>query len=109
MKTTTEEEPEKIEMVIPDFGNKLKNKRESMNLDQEKFASMINEKKSLVHKMESGEFTPRLEVARRIQKILNIKLIELYSPDDNASVPRKNESEGMTLGDLIKIKTRKPK
>lgn len=102
-------EPETEEMIVPDIGAKLKKKRESMGLDQEKFASMINEKKSILHKIESGDFEPNIQSARRIQRILGIKLVEEYSSEGEVALSSDGDQEEMTIGDMIKIKSRKSK
>ena len=99
-------EPEIIEMVVGDFAERIRKKRGDMGLDQEKFAKKINQKKSVVHKMENGEFTPSIEIARRLERILGLQLVEEYAEKDKASFQR-TKSEEVTVGDLIKIKKRK--
>lgn len=95
---------EKIEMVIKNFAEKIKNVRENMKLDQEKFAEKINEKKSIIHKIETAEMKPSIELAKKLEKILNIKLIETYSEKGTGVETQKSSSGPMTIGDLINIK-----
>ncbi len=52
--------------------------------------------------MESGKFEPSIKLARKIEKFLNIKLIEQHE-EQHAGI--KGESgEGFTIGDFIKVK-----
>ncbi len=103
----TEPEPESeiIEMVVDDFAEKIRNKREELGLKQEDFAKMISEKESVIHKLETGEFQPSLELAKKLEKALKIKLIEEY--EEKHKKTAKISSGPTTIGDLIKIKKRK--
>ncbi len=103
--TEPEPEPEIIEMVVEDFAEKIRNKREKLGLKQEDFAKMISEKESVIHKLETGEFQPSIELAKKLEKALKIKLIEEY--EEKHKKTAKISSGPTTIGDLIKIKTRK--
>ncbi|MBW2977464.1 multiprotein bridging factor aMBF1 [Candidatus Woesearchaeota archaeon] len=98
-----EKEPEKeiIELVVGDFADRIRRKREELGLKQEDFAKKLNEKESVIHKLETGEFKPSLDMARKLEKVLGIKLVEEYEEEGKAT---KTESAELTVGDLIKIK-----
>ena len=98
--------PEVIEMVMPDFSEKIRKKREQLGLDHEKFAKMVNQKKSVVHKFENRELIPSIELAKRLEKILNIQLVEEYAEEGRAAA-KKTTGEKITIGDIIKIRKRK--
>ena len=88
------------ESIVSDYAQKIRKARERLGLKQEDFAKKINEKESLLHKMETGSFEPSLPLARKLEKILNIKLIEKVE-EKEVSFSRE-PSEGMTIGDLMK-------
>jgi len=93
---------ETIEIVIEDYADKIKKKRERLGLNQEELAKKIGIKESLFHHIESGNFTPSIDVARKIERFLNIKLIKEYTEiRTNIS---KSKSDEFTIGDIIKIK-----
>ena len=94
-------EPEKeiIQVIVPDFAQRIKNKRESFKLKQKEFAKKISEKESLIHNMETGSFKPSISLARKLEKFLKIKLIEEYEEEHKQSSETK--AEGFTIGDLI--------
>jgi putative transcription factor len=99
-----ETEPEIIEMVVADFADKIKRKREEWGLDQEDFAKRVSQKKSLVHQMENGEIRPSIELARKLEKMLNIELVEEVREEKGRKVSSEEGAGAVTIGDLIKIK-----
>lgn len=99
--------PEEIEIITKDFQQKIKEAREKLNLKQVELANKISEKESIIHKLESSQLTPSIELAKKLEKFLNIKLIELYKSETEKQIDFKNDS--LTIGDLIKIKEQKRK
>jgi len=95
-------EEEKIELLIDNYADVIKKKRESLGLTQKDFANKLNEKESIIHKIEVGAFVPTLSLARKLEKLLEVKLIEEYKKE-HEPLKRKRE-EGFTLGDFIKLK-----
>ena len=93
---------EKIEILVENYADLIKKKRESLGLSQKDFALKMNEKESTIHHIETGTFEPSLELAKKLEKTLVIKLIEEYE-EKHESAKRKSE-EGFTLGDFIKTK-----
>src|SRR3989338_198992 len=53
---------EKTETLVESFSHLIKSKRESLGLTQKEFAMKINEKKSVVHKIETGDFEPPIQL-----------------------------------------------
>jgi len=99
-KNVEKEEP--ILVIVDNFAKIIKDKRESLNLNLEQFARMLNEKESLMHHIESGKREPSIKLARKMKKILKINLIEEVK-EQELKLGRKS-SENLTIGDLIKIK-----
>lgn len=93
------QEEEEISLK-PDYGSIIKKKREELGVKQEALAKMISEKESMVHKIESTSPVINVNIARKIEKILKIKILE--EGGDSAGVSEKHRSDGsLTLGDLI--------
>jgi putative transcription factor len=95
-----EKAPETVEMLVPDFGTKIRRVREKLGIDQDKFGQMIAIKASIVHKIETGEFKPDIDVAKKLEKLLKISLVTNYV--EEKKVYTKDESGSLTIGDLIK-------
>ena len=98
---------EEIEIITQDFSQKIKEAREKLNLRQVELANKISEKESIIHKLESSQFPPSIELAKKLERFLNIKLIEIYKPETEKQIDFKDDS--LTIGDLIKVKEQKRK
>jgi putative transcription factor len=59
----------------PDWPKKIRAARESMGLTQEAFGNILNEKISVIHKLEGGEIQPPDAMVRKIERTLKIRLI----------------------------------
>lgn len=97
-----QEKEETIEILVKDYGHKIREAREKSGLTQEEFAKKLNEKASILQKIEAETFKPTIEKAKRFQKILGIKLVE----EDVDSTPEmtKTKGAGLTIGDILKVK-----
>jgi len=58
--------------VEEDYGRKLKEAREKAGLKQAELANRINEKQSLLRKIENEEIVPSDDVMRKIKRVLNL-------------------------------------
>lgn len=103
-KAKLQPEKETIFVIISNYATKIKNKREKLGLKQRDFAKLINEKESLVSKLETGAVEPSIKLARKLEKFLKIKLVEEYE-ETGKRLP-KTKSGSVTIGDLIKVKKR---
>ena len=97
-----DEKEEKIELLVEDFAEIIKKRRESIGLTQKDFAKKINEKESTVHNIETGAMEPQLSLARKLERILGVRLVEEH--EERHENIKKQKGEGFTLGDFIKIK-----
>ena len=97
-------EEEIVDVVVDDFAEKIRNKREKSRLKQEELAKKLGIKESLLHHIECGKFTPSIELAEKIERFLKIELIEQYIEQGGKRASTK--SEEVTIGDMIKIKRR---
>ena len=60
--------------IVDNYGWKIKETRRKMGLKQENLARKINEKQSLLQKIEKEEIIPSEEVRKKIERVLNISL-----------------------------------
>ena len=68
-------DPEEF-ILFEDYRKRIRKARESMGMEQKDLARMINEKQSVISKIESGGFNPDDAVIRKIEKALKISLKE---------------------------------
>ena len=92
------------EKIVSDYSSKIRIAREGKGLKQEDFAKMLNERASLVNKWESGNLRPRINVARKLERLLGIKLVKKVEVG-KVDVSKSKTSEP-TLGDFIKVRKR---
>ena len=97
------EEKEMIETVVEDYADRIKRKREKIGLKQEELAQKISEKESIILKIENGKMVPPIKLARKLEKFLEIKLVEEEEDESNPDVPKGTGGE-LTIGDMIKVK-----
>ena len=104
MQETKSKEPETelIELLVEDYAERIRKKRESLGLNQEEFAKKLNEKESLIQKIESGHFEPSIGLAKRIGKILQLRLVDEY--EEKHTGQKGSKTDAFTIGDFIKIK-----
>ena len=95
-------EKETIFIITEDYAQKVKQAREKMGLKQKEVAQRIGEKESLIHNIESGKFEPSIKTARKLEKFFKITLVEEHEEERTGKYS--SGGEGMTLGDMIKIK-----
>lgn len=89
-----------LEFVVPDYSVRIRNARGKMDLSQKDFAQKLNERESIIHKLESGGIVPELSLAKKIERFCSIKLIDIEEFKIGSGV--KAESGGLTVGDLLK-------
>nr|WP_188977681.1 multiprotein bridging factor aMBF1 [Halocalculus aciditolerans] len=93
---------DEMDELASDYDQRIKQARESEGLSQEELAMEINEKASLIRKLEHGDMLPNSKVQRKLEKKLDITLTEASSDEEEWSGG--GESGGLTLGDMVKRK-----
>jgi len=92
---------ETVELIVSDYGKRVKEKREKMGLKQIELAKNIAEKESLIHKIESGHAEPNVAVAKKLERFLKIRLIK---ETEIKKTNLKASSGNLTIGDIIDVK-----
>ncbi|MCX6651338.1 MAG: multiprotein bridging factor aMBF1 [Methanomassiliicoccales archaeon] len=91
---------ESIEMA-EDYSKRIKEAREKMGWKQEELAAKINERVSIIHKLESGTMHPNDTLVRKVEKALDIKLKEKVMI---TTVEKTSSGKALTLEDCVKKK-----
>ncbi len=96
-------------VLVPEFATKIKNVRNSLGLNQDQFAQKLNEKPSLLRRIETGKIEPTIKLAKKIQELYNIKLVQKDNETETSVRDSKymKKSSGTSLGDLAFIKKKK--
>ena len=91
-----------MDEIATDYDERIREARESRGLSQEELADQLNEKASLIRKLERGDTLPTDDVQRKLERALDISLVEGQSSDD--ADWETNDAGTMTLGDVVKRK-----
>ncbi|WP_295721793.1 multiprotein bridging factor aMBF1 [uncultured Methanobrevibacter sp.] len=97
---------EPAEELVENYGSIIRNARESKKLSREQLGEKIFEKVSVISKIETEKMDPDLKLARKLEKTLNIKLIEKSEKIDLESYQNISRG-GNTIGSVVKIKKSK--
>ena len=91
---------EEDSVFIDNYGKKIIEARERMDLTREEFAKKINEKESMIKRIEHEDMRPNQALTKKIERFLNIRLTETYERKKITSKPAKGK---LTLGDIIEL------
>ncbi len=73
-----------------------------MGWTQKDLARTINEKESVIHRIETGHMSPSPKLARKLESVLNVKLLEKVESLELAH--SRGRTDELTIGDIIRIK-----
>jgi len=91
-----------MDELAADYDDRIREGRESLGLTQEELANQLNEKASLIRKLERGDILPSDSVQTKVEKKLEITLTEGTDVDDTEWSSGSGQS--MTLGDVVERK-----
>jgi putative transcription factor len=87
--------------IVPEFGKRIRNARESLSLTPEELGVRIKEKAALIKKIEREEIVPEDDIRKKLERELKIKLTDEAT---EARVKSAGGAKGLTLGDIANIK-----
>jgi putative transcription factor len=94
---------DEMDEVAQDYHEQIRSARESEGLTQEELADQLNEKASLIRKLERGDVLPSDSIQRKLERSLDIDL-SMGGSDDDAEWSGGSSTGGTTLGDVVKRK-----
>ena len=90
--------------LVDDYDVKVRQAREKLGLTHEELGKKINEKVSVLKKVETRKIKPDDKLAAKLEHALRIKLLVPASTEKvPATVASKQPSRGLTLGDIIQF------
>jgi putative transcription factor len=88
--------------VVEGYHSKIRQAREKMGLSHEELGKKINEKASVLSKLETGKMSPNNLLVSKLEHALKIKLLVPIKEEKFSEIP-KAPSREPTLGDLIQL------
>jgi putative transcription factor len=89
--------------IIQEYSTRIRQAREKLGLTHEDLGKKINEKSSVIGKLETGKMTPNNILATKLEHALKIKLLAPITEEAATLPTAKAANREMTLGDLIQI------
>jgi len=91
-----------VQDIVEDYPERIRKAREELGLTREVLATMIGEKVSIIRRLEEGTLQPSLSLAKKLEKVLRVKLIEEY--EERYGSWESGGTYEPTLGDIAEFK-----
>jgi len=88
--------------VVEDYAVRVKSAREKLGWSQEVLAQKVGESVNTIKRIESSKLKPSIELAKKLEKILGVKLLEPIV-EEIGEAHTMSRGEYLTIGDLINI------
>ncbi len=92
-----------MDELAQDYDERIRQAREDRGLSQSDLANELNEKASLIRKLERGDTLPSDKVQSKLERFLEINL-DMGTGSDEESDWDSGSSTTTTLGDVVKRK-----
>ena len=89
--------------VVEGYDSKIRQAREKLGISHEELGRKINEKASVLRKIETGKITPNNMLATKLEHALKIKLLVPVSEEKIPHQIPKLPNRETTLGDLMQL------
>nr|WP_252701455.1 multiprotein bridging factor aMBF1 [Natronosalvus vescus] len=93
-----------MDEIVPDYDDRIRNGREQKGLSQSELANELNEKASLIHKLERGDTLPSDRVQGKLEGFLEISLTGGGGSAEDSDWDGGSSTGSYTLGDVVKRK-----
>ncbi len=91
--------------LIEDYGAQIRKARQRLGLTEKDLAMKMQEKESVVKKLEKEELTPDNKMIAKIRRVLGINLVERIEAQKSGIVARPTGVK--TIGDVLRLGTEK--
>ena len=88
--------------VVEDYADKITSARIKKGLSLKELAQKLRISENMLRKIEQGRFKPNIDLARKMESILSIKLLEPTEEPEDVEFEKKEELP--TLGDIVVIR-----
>jgi len=89
--------------IVEDYDERIRSARQAKGLTAKDLALKLRISESLLRKIEQGRLKPSIDLARRIERVLGVKLVAPME-EPEAIEDRRGEGEYPTLGDIVMIR-----
>ena len=89
--------------IVEGYDSKIRQAREKLGVSHEELGKKINEKASVLRKIETGKMTPNNQLVTKLEHTLKIKLLVPVAEEKNMQQIPKAQNRELTLGDLMQL------
>jgi putative transcription factor len=89
--------------IVEGYDSKIRQAREKLGISHEELGRKINEKASVLRKIETGKMTPNNALVTKLEHTLKIKLLVPISEEKVTQQIPKAANRELTLGDLMQL------
>ncbi|MCE4607059.1 MAG: multiprotein bridging factor aMBF1 [Desulfurococcales archaeon] len=92
--------------VVEDYAKIIREARERLGLTRAELARKVQEREVTLGKIETGRLMPTIDLARRLERVLKVRLLEPVVDDEEEQEIASNPSgkSVLTLGDVAVLK-----
>ena len=90
---------------IENYGAEIRKARQRLGLAEKDLAMKMQEKESIIKKLEKEELTPDFRMIQKIKKYLNLDIVEKAESDKGPILTKPTGPK--TIGDILKMGTEK--
>ena len=89
--------------IVENYAEIIRRARESLGWTRETLAQKIRESENVIRRIESGKLQPTIELAKRLERVLGVKLLKPVVEELTWSTEGKGKFD-LTLGDVVTIR-----
>lgn len=89
--------------IVEDYALRIKVAREKQGWSQEVLAQKIGESVNTIKRIEAGRLKPSIELARKLERALGVKLLEPVVEELDKGLLMKGKEEFLTIGDVVHV------
>ena len=91
--------------VVEDYAERIRKAREKLGWSVRVLAEKVKERETTIRRIESGRLKPTIQLAKKLEEVLGIKLLEPILPEDTISSWSKKKTRYIpTLGEVVNIR-----
>jgi putative transcription factor len=93
--------------VVEDYAERVRAARQRLGMSQKELAMKVRVSENVIKRIEAGTLVPTIDLARRLERVLGVKLLEPVVEEEYASTTRRSKGKEefyLTLGDIAEIR-----
>ncbi|MGC8678341.1 MAG: multiprotein bridging factor aMBF1 [Fervidicoccaceae archaeon] len=90
--------------VVEDYAKRIREARERLGINLLTLSQKVMEKETVLKRIEQNRLRPSIDLARRLERALGIRLLEPVVDEAQIKTSNIEEDSSITLGDIVNIR-----